>query len=799
MFRTWVFLAALPLLLAVAAVPMSDRSGGTAPADVQKVHLLFSHHLDVGLNEGLEQTEFCKGFATKIIQEYFDRFIPRAIRLAEEMRGGKDSFAYTIHPWIASLYVDCVPWSIHDGCRFNPGQLKCPSADQVSKFDAAVRRGDLLWADSPFNIDAGIVGEPSMYEGMVDIAGSLNERYNLSKKERVWSNVDVPGFARSTIPLLVKAGVTALSVCANVGGGGTGLGTVPQEMVGNANATMFRWRDPVSEAEILVLYHQAQHDSLWDIPIASTLDTYGGFTRPDNMIILKSGVALASFIGSDNTGPPLSTFEVKRIYNKVRSVFPNAKVFGSTWDAFVAEIPPAEIAALPVHSSEWGDKWLTGMATDPVRLATYRALMRARASCLESGACHMKDPVMRNFTRFAAKIPEHTQGVDRGGNFGCVYQDILHTPCPLKGTVFNNEEFARAHTPKKNLFPGADDSWLEARFFNTLAIQAVPAAHPLAQPLQAELAALEPHPPAAPAPWTGKAAPAVTCRGKLHTASLNFSQSGSIQSLSFGAGAGEWSRLMDLRYSTFSDNAKGNPDAIWSPTLLGFWSDANVAGSESAETCRVTLELGFNSSLHSYYGAPETVLVTYELNPDGKSLSATLTWQNKTNTLWPEALTVFSRPMARAGHRWSMDSLGEWVGFTNVTKGGERYMHAAWSGIQYSSSEPNTPGLRISTLDAGMVCPVLNAGWDSNLTSETALQQSCFGYGNHRANPDLLPLNDATIDGVGINLHNNKMGISGFAMWYPFGVGDRYQKQDETCQFRFVIEERSAANVQFLV
>jgi len=47
------------------------------------------------------------------------------------------------------------------------------------------------------------------------------------------------------------------------------------------------------------------------------------------------------------------------------------------------------------------------------------------------------------------------------------------------------------------------------------------------------------------------------------------------------------------------------------------------------------------------------------------------------------------------------------------------------------------------------------------------------------------------IRGLGINLHNNRMGISGFAQWYPFGVGIRYQKQDETAQFRFQIEERS--------
>ena len=58
--------------------------------------------------------------------------------------------------------------------------------------------------------------------------------------------------------------------------------------------------------------------------------------------------------------------------------------------------------------------WLTGTSTDPRRLAVYRTLARARADCLAAsgGGCGTAtDPAIRNFTRFLAKIPEHTQGV----------------------------------------------------------------------------------------------------------------------------------------------------------------------------------------------------------------------------------------------------------------------------------------------------------------------------------------------------------------------------------------------------
>lgn len=392
---------------------------------------------------------------------------------------------------------------------------------------------------------------------------------------------------------------------------------------------------------------------------------------------------------------------------------------------------------------------------------------------------------MRNFTRFAAKIPEHTQGVDRGGNLGCIYQDILHSPCPTKGHILSNQDFAKVHNLQKNVFPGADDSWLEARFFNTLAIQAVPPSHPLFAPLQVELAALVPVLPEAPMSWRAELPPTVRCQGKINTASLNFTTAGSIASLDFGTESGAWHELMDLRYITFGANESGT---AWEPMLLGFSSDENTA-DRLAERCKITIEVGFNNTLHEERGAPLTALVVYELNPDSKLLNASLTWKNKSATLLPEALTLFSRPAQRAGYQWNIDSLGEWVSLSNVSLGGERYKHAAWSGIRYSSIAADAAALYISTLDAGMICPVLNETWASDLTREAALQQSCFEYGN-RHDELSRPVNDTTIAGLGINLHNNRMGISGFAEWYPFGVGDRYQKQDETGQFRFVIEEQ---------
>ena len=85
------------------------------------------------------------------------------------------------------------------------------------------------------------------------MAADLTARFNLTTGgAKVWSNVDVKGFARSAVPLLRKAGVETLYVGTNGGprppaeARNRGL----QPVVGDANATMFVWHDPPSGAEV---------------------------------------------------------------------------------------------------------------------------------------------------------------------------------------------------------------------------------------------------------------------------------------------------------------------------------------------------------------------------------------------------------------------------------------------------------------------------------------------------------------------------------------------------------------------
>ena len=163
-----------------------------------------------------------------------------------------------------------------------------------------------------------------------------------------------------------------------------------------------------------------------------------------------------------------------------------------------------------------------------------------------------------------------------------------------------------------------------------------------------------------------------------------------------------------------------NPIAgAWAPTLRRIQSTVRAP-----ETCHVVLDLAFNETLHQEYGAPSDVTAAYTIDPVHKRVDVSLTWRNKSSTRLLEAMTVFNRPVARAGHRWEVDNVGEWTSPANVTAGGNLYQHALWTGVRYTTDgdgdgvSPAPPqGLWVSSLDAAMACPVLNKLADRYLRS----------------------------------------------------------------------------------
>jgi len=740
--------------------------------NVEKVHLVFSHHLDVGLDLLPNKiTDDCVGFATNIVKAYFEQHIPRAISLAKELRASHPhyGFKYLVHAWVANLYVDCVPWKAKpgDGCEDNPANLICPTKEEIKAFDEAVVRGDIVYSDAPFNINAEAVAEPALFEALTRVSGVLDERYNLTELKsgsKTWSNIDVKGFSRSALPLLSKQNYGALYIGAN--GSPHPANATPtwglQPVVGRRNASIFLWRDSAGEKSLPVIYHSG----------------YGGYLTREECAISPNGVALASYIRPDNSGPPLNVSEVTDVYNAVEKAFPRAIVTGSSFQLFTKEaLTPKVIAALPSSTTmDWGDQWLTGMSTDPYRLAGFRIMARAYSSCVISSKCDPTSRRMLNFTRFLAKNVEHTQGVQNedwspgiAGPNQAKVADYIH---------WTNEAFESVHNSKFNKFWQGDRSWLESRIFNQLAYDALKG-HPLQKIINEEMQKLHVDSPPLIAglhPIKVNQGP-IQC-GRAIAIALNASN-GAISSLVYEQK--EWaSSLFDLTYVTYNrmekwDTKKNLSDAsqdrVWRPQLRRAWSDC----LQSSSSCRIVTQSTFDTSMKRQYGSPSGVYFQYDIS--NGAIEATLTWFNKSTTRLPESLMLNFKPYEGASWTYAFDVLGEWTlakdvggGTTNPWQRGIR------SG--FSASRPGRT-LNIDVLDAGMVCPIAEG---IGLLGDS----SPMGEGNPS-----LPLDSGAaslnVSGVAVSLVQNLMPISGYAQWYPFGVGENYQKQDENSIFRFKV------------
>ncbi len=737
------------------------NNGSSSEIPVHMVHLVFSHHLDVGLDLPLKLVTNCVGFATTITQRYFDEYIPRALRLAQASReptavslhgstsaSTSDRFVYQVHSWIASLYVDCVAWSVADGCRDSPAQITCPSPEEVAQFGRALVRGDIVLTDSPFNLNAEAAGDPGIIGDVATISKSLLSRFNAtSPGATVWSGVDVPGFARTALPALARAEVTALYVGRNGGPEPEAVARTRgiQPIVGAANATIFRWRDPASNTELPVVYH----------------DGYGGYASRDTCVVSPNGVALASYYRSDNAGPPQTLAEIRGVFDQVRRIFPNATVRASSISSWAAEaLTPAVVAQLPVTTRDWGDAWITGVSTDPWRLAFARSITRARAAHLAAGGlCRASRSAMTtrfsalstalaNATRFLIKASEHTQGVQ-----GELWSPGIAGPLEKEHadrTHWSNAQFQEVHNAAHNKFNMGELSWIEARAFPALALEALRAGASAGDACAAAIAAEVDHdlvqlypsiPQLSKSMRTLSVNEAVTGGNGIVLAIgsdgglSRFITSDGTEWLG-GGGSGsidhlEGRTLLGLRYKTFNASEQrwdprqnmtcaqpgcANPESrVWTPSLTGLWTDCapelcrqknNMSSSGAVlcgtASCRTVAKLTLPVEAHTKYGAPSTAYLDIHIEGDG--INATLTWINKTATRLPESIMLHfeprlpGRPASRTVHKHSSSSRGgEFTGGNNNNN---------------NSSNNNNSNINSSPLTYGIDLDVLG-GWVS--------------------------------------------------------------------------------------
>ena len=141
------------------------------------------NHLDVGYN-GIPTT----GFINNILNIYFHQYFPRAAILAEQIRqiSPDDTFVYTTHPWLLSMFFDCPSNFILAGI-----QLKCPSEDELQLVERAIRTGAITWHAGAMNMQYEWMDERALNLSL-DISVSLAKRFSVPVP-CVISVRDVPG------------------------------------------------------------------------------------------------------------------------------------------------------------------------------------------------------------------------------------------------------------------------------------------------------------------------------------------------------------------------------------------------------------------------------------------------------------------------------------------------------------------------------------------------------------------------------------------------------------------------------
>lgn len=276
---------------------------------LKRVHLVFKTHLDLGFTD----------YAANVLSSYFNDFIPRAVRLAAQLRENEshERFRWTVGSWLIDEF------------------LEKASPEARREMEAAIEAGDIIWHALPFTSHTEFMNAELFRYGL-SISQKLDKRFG--KKTIAAKMTDVPGHSIAIVPLLAEAGVEVLHI-------GVNEASMPPDV-----PPVFRWK--FGDSAVNVIYESS----------------YGNVTVIDSL-----EEALALVFTGDNMGPPTKEM-VRQSYQKLQERFPEAELVVSSMDEFAKLLRDIQ-DELPVVTAEIGDTWIQGIGTDPTKVRQYRALL----------------------------------------------------------------------------------------------------------------------------------------------------------------------------------------------------------------------------------------------------------------------------------------------------------------------------------------------------------------------------------------------------------------------------------------
>lgn len=756
--------------------------------DAKEVYVVFSNHLDVGYDiDG--QANF--GYSADIINTYMNEYFHLAITTAKMFRenpadvAAGRTYTWMGFPYLFDILLNCKDTTVNIAPGA-PSNLKCPNALDLELFVEAMEmgpNGGLTYQAFPHN------AEPEMYTAeFFEVALNLTERLSetFSRPKRItYSQRDVPGLTRNTIPLLAKHGIKAISVGENFAP--RAIAVLKEDENKKWPTKVFKWIDPNTNTSMLTLLHP---------------HGYGGIHACDCVYVEPAKTSLCTAWNQDNIGPHTYS-DALDILNQVQTTHPNAKVITSDgFDDFVRKILPFE-DQLPAVEYEIGDSWVFGASADPIKASTYRALIRSRQDCVATGKWNDSSTAEQTFDRLMLKLGEHTWGTS-GGDCKTLpldnpsFRGSAAFPSSPNSTRFFNSTFD----------PYCINTWYEQRMWILNAVEALKSGNAACySDMKTTMDAISPTWESGKFKITPHSSDGfIPVAGKMVTTptgvKLQFNEHGGIISLK--------SSLSNHTYATPNNPlgqfsyvvVSGNDTRSWIEAYgaIGGAADYANMGTNGLENTTGTtvgatgyhalpavdsiltkpsasnlscilVRLSMPERSYVEAGAPQKLSVLYTINETAQGLTVDIDVHllGKMPTKHKETGFFTFQPKFEADTVLQIDKLGAWIDPTDVIpiNGSNMHMHGVTTGARWLNGK-SRPALRLVTLDA----PVLSVG-RANPVPTTAI------YGDPLYDKDRLTPNPE--GGVHISLFNNIWNTN-YPFWYP------WQTDDMDIQYRFRIE-----------
>ncbi len=615
----------------------------TTPPSVEKIHLIFKTHLDLGFTD----------LANTVFRRYMDDFIPAALRLARELRvrGGEERFLWTTGSWLIYHYLE-----------------QATPSDRA-QMEAAILAGDIVWHALPFTTHSELL-DAHLFRFGLSLSQQLDARFG--RTTIAAKMTDVPGHTRAIVPLMAEAGIKLLHL-------GVNEASTPPNV-----PPVFVWRDVASGHELLVIYEHSYGDL---VQVAGL---------PQVMVLRMMG---------DNVGTP-TVDDIQEIYDDLRARFPTADITPTTMDTFASALDSVR-ASLPVVTGEIGDSWIHGGGTDPQKLAAWRRLMRlqrevladqglseaARFSFQEALLCvgehtwgmdvklHLAEFTAYSAAEFAVARPsaafqtmesswaEQRAYLDRaiaalaGTRLHGAAVAALLPPKPMAHPLGKRTQRLQFSTPQFEIGIDADTGAISYLRANKDGRIWATADHPLA------LFRYETFDQASYDRFWAE---------YIHNKDRDSVVAWALYDYTKPGIAGKAERIAPM------------PAALDS-----LYTDVQNVG------LTLTATLSLPAAWTIAYGAPPAITLTLFVHDAVPQIDVRLSWRAKPACRLPEALWMSWMPLA-SGAQWRFEKVGQWIDPTEVVSGGNRGLHAVFDRIQCQLEDQT---LTLTTCDAALVAP----------------------------------------------------------------------------------------------